>query len=276
MLLAEPKRGLVIIPNFESIRTEQVHSFYHFITSLASTNAIAWFKCKEAEIGYTGVFISELRPDYLNKEIYFPIHRYNVDKETGFTYNHRLEKRVIHSSKDGWKESSLLVQSNPFISSEVVKYELSKSKMQSEYKDAQDLFDLYIPFSYGYHKIESDYAIYDEVKASKISKRHRQFLRDTGLSFYGDYLNMEYNRFRGWNLIELNKRLPYDKLHIEERYNERRIKFELEVYLGLLGNVYWDGWTKGNFNELLSDKRSFVKYKERGIYLIFSKFLIKR
>ena len=274
MLLAEPKRGLVITPNFESIRTEQVHSFYPFITSLASTNAIVWFKSKEAEIGYTRVFISELRPDYLNKEIYLPIHRYDLDRETGFTYNHRLEKRVIHSSKGGWEESSLLVQGNPFLSSDVVKYELSESIMQSEYRNARDLFNLYIPFSYGYHKIESDYAIYDEVKASKISKKHRQFLRDTGLSFYGDYLNMEYNRFRGWNLIELNKRLPYDKLHIEERYNERRIKFELEVYLGLINGTYWNGWTTGNFEELLSDKRDFIKYKENGIYLIFSRYLI--
>lgn len=272
MLLGKPN----ISTSFEQLNIEDSpyeQGLCEMLIQAARRQSIIWVdKCP--------VYADDIRADYINKELYAPVFKQDI-ADTGkckVTYNNRLEKIILHSFSNGFSDMTIYIQ--PSIDSMTAeKIELSRMNMLGEVEpsrlQAKDIFYRYAAYSYGYHVSEVDIFKFTEVKASDITDHHRKFLKESGLKFYGDYINLEYRDVRRWELREISRQLPKDSLMIGEAFGYRRLNFELELYARSYAGVYWDNWTLGTMSDLLNDKRNYLKYKENGIYLIFKRNWLK-
>lgn len=265
MLLAKPN----INKEFKDLKIISLADndlpFQTLIEEFAINGAVIW-------IDELPAYLDELRADYINKEIYIPV--YKEDKVERVTYNCRLEKYILHTYKNGYNADYIIIQPN-VISEVAFKINLKDRKLcreLTEYdKKAVSLFDRYIAYSYGYTKYEQDVFKYKAVKKSNLTSYERKVLKDLGLEYYGEYLDTEYRDVRQWKFEVLVKRFNSGRLQLEKPFEVRRLNFELELYTRIYSNQLWKEWTLGNFDELLNDKRQFLKYKEKDIYLIFKK-----
>lgn len=244
------------------------------LVSLAEQQCLLWVD------GYP-VYADDIRADYINKELYAPIFKQDIinAEDKLITYNNRVERVILHSYKSGFESRFILVQ--PDVQSNTVQIlNLANQKLMRELhpeeRKAKDLFERYIAYSYGYHNSEIDFFKFEEIKASNISKYQREFLKRNNLKFYGAYAELDYRDVRRWSLTDLRKQYNENDLKLGSCYGYRRLNFELELYMRILSKEYWEEWTLGTINDLLSDKRDYLKYKENGIYLIFKKEWLRR
>lgn len=235
----------------------------------AKQGALLWIKGNP-------VYADDIRADYINKVLYAPVFMCDTAYENGkvIKYNNRIEKQIIHSYRDGYRVGSLTVQRDIGVQKASI-IELGNLPLRKEAsnleKQASDLFHRYIAYSYMYHKSEDDLFKFIRVQASKMSKYQREYIKSHKLSFYGQYEDMEYRDVRRWKLIELKGKIPDEMLLLGESFGYRRLNFELELYSRLYSKDYWDDWTLGTMNDLLNNKRDYLKYKYNNIYLIFKK-----
>ena len=249
------------------------NSLYDFLLNLAKNKSLVLHNGKLA-------YAEDIRPNYRDGELYIPKFTCKEMTEDGVTvtYDNKIEKVLIHTFKDGYVNDKFYVIPNLIIPEayEVdIKYlNLSRNLSDSD-KMAKDLFYRYIAQSYGYN--ENDIDIFDYIKVQKqfIKDSQRKLLKKYNLDFYGEYLDMDYRDVRNWKLIELQKHFTDEELKINVPYGIKRLEFELELYTRLYNEVYWEGWTFGTLDRLLNDKIDYLKYKEKGIYLIFKKRWLK-
>lgn len=253
--------------DFKNAEHKTYKSFYEFICeSLQIDNAIVWIR---DNLRIYPVYLDELRVDYVNKEIYFPIYRY--DSIDDVTYNHRIEKLIIHSFENDKMLGSLelFIQPNN-LQNKVYKVDILDNTLgQNQCTEARELWQRYLQYCYGYGPYDIDIFKYNQIKKSDITNKQRKYLNEHSLEFYGQFEDMDYRDVRNYKLTELQRRFSDDDLGIELQYGRRRILFELELYIGIYNKVYWKNWSLGTIEDLLIDKREYVKYKENNVSLIF-------
>lgn len=241
-------------------------NFYDIVNTLIKSKALVF-------IDNQVVYMDEIRPDYKNKKMYFPIFKNDeiVDGETKLEYNNRVELVEIHSYKDGFLRDKLWLIPNLSVP-KAYSINLKNLQLNRELKDedfkAKDLFYRYIKYSYG-NKEELDILDYIEVKKKYYSRKKLKLLKELGLDFYGEYEEMDYRDVRNWKLVELEGRFIDEELGLGEAFNCRRLQFELELYTRIYKGLLWEKWTLGNIDNLINNKFDYIKYKEKGIYLIF-------
>lgn len=275
MILGRP---ITIIP-YSELKIEYTNEFnnkslYKVLLSLAKDQVLVWVNGNPA-------YTDDIRADYINKELYIPVFLNDIartkdrqGKDRLVTYNNRVEKVVLHSYNSGFHEVEILVQKD-INSNKVWKLDIHKLKIERELSNkellAKDLFERYVAYSYKYIDNEIDIFKFNEVKSSKMSNFNRKYIKNNGLSFYGEYIDMNYRDVRHWKLEELKGKIDDEVLLLTEYYGYRRLRFELELYLRILNKVYWEEWTLGSIQELLNNQREFIKYKQNRIYIIFKR-----
>lgn len=216
-------------------------------------------------------YISDIRADYLNHELYVPM--FNCDVIQGdncsVTYNNRMEKEIIHSFDKGYTEKDVYILPS-ILARKAYKVDIRKLKLSASNpnRSARDLFNRYIGSSY-WKEEEDDCFRHTIVQKKQITKKQRQLLVDNGLHFYGETSSMDYRDVRNWKLEVLSSQLGDAELSLGEQWYIRKLKFEAELYTRLFDRIYWDGWTFGTFDMLIGNKYDYIKYKENGVYLIF-------
>lgn len=246
-------------------------SLYDIFTDTKNSEAILWVMTNGI---YYPVYLNEVRPDYVNKVIYLPIYKYDLLECDGcsYSYNHRIEKCIIHSFKDGLILENDLVIQQSLLSSKAYKIKLSNLILgEPQCKSADELWQRYLRYCYGYGPYDCDNFKYTVASKSLASRYHKKCLNEHNLEFYGEFLDTDYRDVREYKLIDLQKRFTDEELGLEMPYEIRRLQFEFELYTGLYTKTYWSGWTIGDINQLSYDNRDYVKYKKKGIYLIFKK-----
>lgn len=254
---------------------EETGSLYDVIMKYAKDKSLILYNNNLA-------YIDEIRADYVNHELYIPVFTYDIINEGGvdYQYNSRLSKLVIHTYKDGYVTDEIIVI--PFIgSNEAYRIKLNNlelcRKLNDEDKSAENLFKRYIRVSYGYCDIDNDTFDYIPVQKKDLKTKHRKVLKEHNLDFYGEFLDMDYRDVRNWKLEKLTEIYTEEELGTSIEYNIKRLEFELELYTRIYNQEYWDNWTKGTIDSILCGTREFIKYKQRGIYLIFKgKWLASR
>lgn len=270
MILARPKLEYTYADlDVSTSIIQNTADLYSTLLALAEQSAIVW-------LNKHPVYADELRPDYNNHQLYFPIYRYDEVSIDGLDIrvNNRLEKFILHSFDSGWLVDEIIIQPLPSMP-KAYKLKLSKQKFERETKDsdldARSLFSLYLASSYTYTVFDEDYSRYTPVTRRSLTKYQKKLIADSGLHFYGDYINLDYRDVRNWPLHQLSKNYSMEELQLDKPYSVRRIGFELELYTRLYTGILWTGWTDGNTKELLSNNREYLKYKENGVYLIFKR-----
>lgn len=230
-------------------------------------------------VGGECAYIDSICIDYnRGKEIYILVYRYDsiktVDGEV--RYNNRLEKVVIHSWDNGFEVGEIVIQPDISIN-KAYRYRVCDIVFKGDGgEEARDIFMRYIGYSYGYHPSEVEVNKYKRVQASKMYKYQRRVIKERGLQFYGKYIDEEYRGVRLWGLRELVGRFSGEDLLIGEAYGYRRLRFELELYIRLYKKDYWVNWSSGDIEGLEGGRYEYIKYKERGIYLIMKRDWIKK
>lgn len=137
-------------------------------------------------------------------------------------------------------------------------------------REAKDLFRRYLSFCYGAYNEQTTDRYYP-LKKSHLSNLELRILRDLNLQYYDSYNNnnLDYNDVRLYKLEDL---LPYfteEELQLTIPYHIRRIAFEGELFCRCAEGLYWENWTKGDMQKLLSHQYYFLKYKQNNVALIF-------
>ena len=242
-------------------------SLYELVTEQSKYRSILLIEDKVA-------YIDEIRPDYVNGELYIPMFTCKVDKIDGIEveYDNKIEKVLLHSYKTGYTNKDVYIIPVMAIPEayklDLKQYKLSR-KLTSGDEQARNLFIRYVAYSYQYTEDDNDMFDYTKVQKQFITKKQRDTLKENNLEFYGDYLDMDYRDVRNWKLIDLQGRFADDELSIGSQFNCRRLAFELELYTRVYDKKYWDKWTRGKVANLIDGTHSYIKYKESGIYMIF-------
>lgn len=265
MVLAEPN----IIYKYSELnkvdasdKIKSLASFDELMNYLISIEAIIWFN------GWA-VYADDLRADYKNGELYFPVYMY--DTVDDIQYNHRLEKIVIHSFENGYNIEGIVVQEHigkPEICTVSIKDKEFMRELTEKDLDAKDIFMRYIASSYGYHINEVSAFKYNKVALSNLKSKQREKLKDSGLDFYGTYLDMEYRDVRNWKLEELIEKFSSDELKMELPFSIRRLQFELELYIRIYKDIGWNNWSCTVLDRHKDRSNAFWKYKLNSIYFI--------
>lgn len=240
-------------------------SFYNVVESLVENKSLII-------IGEELVYAEDIRANYRDKELYLPVFKCETIEEDGIKvdYNNRIEKYVIHD-KNGWKIESMTVIPNRLFN-KAFEIPLSNRKLSREVskKDiqAEDLFNRYIAISYGYSENEMDIEKYVYVQRKNLNYKQKKLLKEKGLEYYGEYIDMDYRDVRRYKLFELNNQFDNDILKTEQSFRTRRIKFELELYSRAYDKVYWENWSHGKMEDLIEGKREYIKHKVGKFYLI--------
>lgn len=226
-------------------------------------------------MGYT----HDILVNYRDGEISLPVFKNETVEENGVSvsYNNRIEKLIIHDMKKGfmlddfWLLPNVMLPRAKRVSTKGLR--LSRELGGEQDGDAENLFNRYIQQSYGY--TESDIDVFDYTIVKKMYLKHgqRKLLKDKGLDFYGAYVNLDYRDVRQWKLEELLEMGFTEKeLSVGEAYDNKRLRFELELYTRLHDRKFWEtGWSRGTMNDLLSGRRDFLKFKRERAYLIFKR-----
>lgn len=230
-------------------------------------------------------YLADIRADYVNKRISVPIVRkkiHNEDPESfrkGVYYEFREEDFEIYSVENGFIEDLYILPNGLSVFLDGMRFyklELTGLRMYRELREsdreAKDLFDRYVPYAAGEYSTEYRKFRYERIGRSGLFQNEREYLKRHGLNFYGEYKEFkEYRDVRMYNMEELVENFSMEELKMEQDYNLTRMEFELELLTRILGKQYWKNWTRGEFENIINGKFEYVKYKDRGVSLIFKR-----
>jgi len=230
-------------------------------------------------------FVADIRADYVNKRLSVPMVRKKLHNEEpelfrkGVYYEVWEEDYEIYRLENGFREDLEILPMGLSVFLDGIHYyklELAGLKMardlEEEDYEARELFGRYLAYSVGevneiYRKFR-----YERMSLGGLFPNEREYLKRHQLKYYGETKDfVDYRDVRMYKVEELLERFSPEELKLGQDYNITKLEFELELFTRLLDKQYWNGWTRGEFENVLSGKFEYVKYKDRGVSLIFKK-----
>lgn len=246
-------------------------------------------------------YVSDIRFDYENGEIYCPCYTYDYFELPEADYIKYIKTKEGHNSKllrynckftkvklwtmtDGWRVDNItLYKKDLFEIKAMTRLKEYSTKslvvfnsiVEDSYKV---LFSKYLRRCIKYSDLyfESEGEKYISCKYSLLQGTHKKYLKKYELNWYGD----EYRKKTKISPIRLYNILDADKYETEELglmdfscYKERRFEFDCYLLSHISNKVYWYDL---DINKLISGDWFFLKIKEKGISLVLKSEWFRR
>lgn len=232
-------------------------------------------------------YVHDIRFDYVHGRIFCPVFTYEYreleeeDKKNfkrsklykktdtfEIMYNQKLEYFDIWNSKEGYLLGSLTVLRKGLFG--VLAYDVPISKLELRHEVQEEsisaLFSKYIKSTvFNGDMLNFDYF---SSKYTFLSKAEKSLLSKYELMWYSDSewdTTLAYRDVRSHTLLDLTGKFTDEELGLDKSFYSRIVDFESYLLSHLAKKTYW---TDVSFENLVSKRWFFLKYKERGISLV--------